>query len=699
MKLLLTLSLFLGFTYSFSQLTATIDFQLNPFCAFDATGEFQISVTGGTAPYTFTSSPVIFQTVSIDADTEYFLGVQAGTYTITIQDATMATTDINVTLMDPPPLIATTVFADDTCGLGVGSITFDMVTGGVAPYLYSIDNGATLQPSNVFPNLSEGLFIATVQDANGCFAMAQPTTIQIQNSLLGGGSAQGTITASPSYCNDGSISLQITSGIPPFNVTWNSGDSLFLLNNVGPGTYTATVTDSSNCAAEFQVVVADSSAAGGCSQISGRVYSDNNNNCTDETEPGINNVALKANPGNYTILTNPNGEYEFNLPYGNYTIEQIPAFNTVSNCVSSYNVLTNAGSPTSSGNDFPDSLYSDFESIFSPGLIRPVMPSYQVLYTKNHTSLNDIVTIYYVPDANYIVDSIYPAYDNMNGDTMFWTNVNMTSFEIDMIQIFGHTNEPLGTPLVFCHGVNPQGYDHVPSNNQACHTAVVIGSFDPNDKQVWPQGDIHLTDEELTYKIRFQNTGTDTAFNVFIIDTLSQYLDASTFQFVSASHYCIPEIINNNVLKFSFPNIMLVDSNTNEPLSHGHVIFRIKQNSSNQVGDVIENTAGIYFDYNEPVITNTTSSPIVQEVANVNEFKLENLSVYPNPASDEFTVVYPNNTEGVISFFDAQGRIVYTQDVKNQKQQKINASNWEKGIYLIQFKSQTGLSTGKIIIE
>jgi hypothetical protein len=71
------------------------------------------------------------------------------------------------------------------------------------------------------------------------------------------------------------------------------------------------------------------------------------------------------------------------------------------------------------------------------------------------------------------------------------------------------------------------------------------------------------------------------------------------------------QIVNNNVLKFTFSNILLADSNINEPASHGSLLYSIRQNVSNAIGDTIENTANIYFDFNAPVITNTTISPIV----------------------------------------------------------------------------------------
>ncbi|MCK6692401.1 MAG: T9SS type A sorting domain-containing protein, partial [Thermoanaerobaculia bacterium] len=142
-----------------------------------------------------------------------------------------------------------------------------------------------------------------------------------------------------------------------------------------------------------------------------------------------------------------------------------------------------------------------------------------------------------------------------------------------------------------------------------CHP--IIGSWDPNDKQTFPRGldtALHLirNNTELEYLIRFQNTGTDTAFSVIIRDTLSPFLDPASARPGASSHPYQFEVVAGKVLKFTFDPIMLPDSNVNEAASHGFVQFSLRQPSgpANPAGTVIENRAAIYFDYNPPVITN-----------------------------------------------------------------------------------------------
>ena len=161
-----------------------------------------------------------------------------------------------------------------------------------------------------------------------------------------------------------------------------------------------------------------------------------------------------------------------------------------------------------------------------------------------------------------------------------------------------------------------------PFSDHAC--LPVTGSYDPNDKQAFPSGigPNHLVepDWEIEYLIRFQNTGTDTAFTVVIRDTLSPHLNPSTVRPGAASHPYSWELTGTGALSFTFDNILLPDSNTNEALSHGYVSFKIEQEADIVPGTVFENTAFIYFDFNDPVQTNTTFHEVIKHVVYEIEF-------------------------------------------------------------------------------
>jgi uncharacterized repeat protein (TIGR01451 family) len=205
-----------------------------------------------------------------------------------------------------------------------------------------------------------------------------------------------------------------------------------------------------------------------------------------------------------------------------------------------------------------------------------------------NTIVGNVLT-YYVPDFGVL------SYDSS-------FNFNIL---VDTAAILG---SPICIQVSICTPATESNYN----NNLFSHCFTVVGSFDPNDKSVYPTSNVDISsDRWLTYTIRFQNTGTADAEHIFITDTLSSSLDLSTFSLLSYSHQPLTQVYNDGLLKFSFPNIHLPDSNTNEPASHGFVQYKIRAKDSLSIGSTIENTANIFFDFNAPVITNTTSNTII----------------------------------------------------------------------------------------
>jgi len=150
--------------------------------------------------------------------------------------------------------------------------------------------------------------------------------------------------------------------------------------------------------------------------------------------------------------------------------------------------------------------------------------------------------------------------------------------------------------------------DDSPITDTYC--AEVTGSFDPNDKTGWPGGigeqhDV-LPNQQMQYLIRFQNTGTAEAYRVVVRDTLDADLNIGSVRVGAASHNYEFTMYGQRILEWTFNNIMLPDSFSNEPASHGFLSYTVGQNSNLPDGTTIENAAAIYFDFNEPVITNTT---------------------------------------------------------------------------------------------
>jgi uncharacterized repeat protein (TIGR01451 family) len=239
----------------------------------------------------------------------------------------------------------------------------------------------------------------------------------------------------------------------------------------------------------------------------------------------------------------------------------------------------------------------------------------------------------------------------------------------------------------------------------------VIGSYDPNEKAASPlgYGPEHYLEpgNRITYTLYFQNTGTDTAFNVFLLDTLSEHLDLTTFEPGPASHDY--EVIwqEGSAVRFDFPNIMLPDSFVNEPASNGFVQFSIMPKEDLELPAWIFNKVGIYFDFNEPVITNTVYHTIdtgfLKVVTSVDWWAkdIEEVEVSPNPSSDwvKWKWDADKEVEGRLEILDLMGKTVMSTPIRGSEV-KMNVGQLSSGHYLFKITDRERLfSSGKILVK
>lgn len=144
------------------------------------------------------------------------------------------------------------------------------------------------------------------------------------------------------------------------------------------------------------------------------------------------------------------------------------------------------------------------------------------------------------------------------------------------------------------------------------------------------------------------------------------------------------------LLSFEFANILLPDSKTNEPASHGFVNFRIKPIRQVKEGEYIENTAEIYFDFNAPVVTNTTNTYIGYpkdvitgiEVVNM----LDQSVIYPNPFSDYVTITESNDVDVHIYSLDG----IEQMHTKVENNSKLDLKHLPKGVYIYNINGMMG---------
>ena len=242
-----------------------------------------------------------------------------------------------------------------------------------------------------------------------------------------------------------------------------------------------------------------------------------------------------------------------------------------------------------------------------------------------------------------------------------------------------------------------------PANSFVCRENV--GSYDPNDKMGYPLGwgDDNSIEKgtRLDYEIRFQNTGTDTAFTVVISDTLEASLDLATLEIGGASHPFRVTIDTHRVLTFTFDNILLPDSSTNLLLSQGSVVFSIDHVASLEPGDEILNEAAIYFDFNEPVITNISRHMIALEdfPNGVRRIQAQSvrLEVFPNPVSDVLNLRAPNQDvrpTDIVTVTDLHGRPLISKPY-GLLGRGLNVAELPAGYYLLLVNDAAGITRGR----
>jgi uncharacterized repeat protein (TIGR01451 family) len=322
-------------------------------------------------------------------------------------------------------------------------------------------------------------------------------------------------------------------------------------------------------------------------------------------------------------------------------------------------------------------------------------------------SISDVVvyfpltqTINFIGELNGVAGTYNPA-----TNSVIWVGVNLDGLAnvYANVSIVNATNAILGSTVVISGNTTvSNGTDVVPTNNAYNFTQVVVGSYDPNNKLNNPpgegeQGQMLPTNEAFTYTVNFQNTGTAPAFTVRVEDELDADLDWSSFEMIQASHDYYVEMINGKLI-WTFNNIMLPDSTTDEPNSHGHIVYRIKPIADKPVGTVFENTAYIYFDFNEPIITNTTVNTFVTTI-NIDENEMGMLSVYPNPATDQVTIVSELlDGNAFIRLLDVQGRVILNQQTtaKNRIQLPVQ---FESGQYILQIQNGVKIQVSKLLVK
>jgi PKD repeat protein len=502
----------------------------------------------------------------------------------------------------------------------------------------------------------------------------------------------------------------------------------YLHSYATPGVYTilCTLFDPSACYNDSLVQTIDASDA--CGNLTGTVYNDANNNCTQDLgEVGIPNVLVTIMDGNntYYAWTDYLGYYSF--PYvaaSSYTIQvgnlnqgyTITCSNSLPHTVNLNlgNVVANFAINCASSFDLAVTHISLMNGFF-PGVGDALLPHVGMLNGScNTAAVSGKVIIVLDACIEYSTSgySFYNAPDvvipTATGDTLIW-NVA----DINNIGTFGYwdyavntmtcTTAQVGDTACITVMVLPTSGDADLSNNTLTQCFEIGVSYDPNNKLVLPaglgtQGFIPADEPSLTYTINFQNTGTAVARNIYVMDTIDTDLDYNSIEILNASHRMQAYGLPNRAVKFMFPDIMLPDSTHDEVNSHGYVTFKINLNAGLTPGTQMHNTGHIYFDYNDAVVTNTALNTI-EFPSSIGEMKgAVEVKVYPNPAKEVFTVFVNHNGVSTIVITDILGKTV-KQLTANDSRTEIDATDMPSGVYFVKVTQGLMSTTQKVVIS
>ena len=211
-------------------------------CYNDPMGAINVTVVGGTSPYSFAWSN--------GETTEDLSTLYAGNFTVTVTDANNCVVDMTFDVVEPAELAVSGIAVDVTCFGGNDGAIDLTVAGGVTPYVIAWDNASADEDQT---NLTAGDYYVTVTDANGCetsdmFTVAEPLEIMLST----------TISNVSCYgLADGNIDLTVANGIAPFVYTWSNGELTEDIAALVAGTYEVTVEDANGCMAYATITVVE----------------------------------------------------------------------------------------------------------------------------------------------------------------------------------------------------------------------------------------------------------------------------------------------------------------------------------------------------------------------------------------------------------------------------------------------------------
>ncbi len=711
-----------AWAYVNSSTPVTVTYASTPSQCTSSTGSATLSAAGGTAPYIYSwnvSPSVTGQTLS---------NVAAGTYSFTVVDAVGCVLTGSAVVAPISTINSSAQGGIVVCPATIGNAVAN-ASGSNPPFTYLWSNGAT---TNQITGVPLGSYSCLITDAVSC---TNTKTVQVTSvSPVSIGISTTAVTCV--FSADGTVTATPTGGLAPYTYLYSNGATTAIAAGLEQGNYWLTVTDANLCSSLEYFYIGNSNTNSSCyCTISGNVYVDLNMDCNyDANESGIENIRVYCS-GYGSTFTDASGYYSFQVPTGTYTIaEQINAYYPLTSCQNVSTVVSviaanGCNTVVNIAND--SSIISDLKITTVNSMIPPIPGNnYQqrVIVKNNGTTMESGIQLSYMHDGQLPFGSstlaaFSPTVTNSYGVQSGFPSLNPNEEYVMLLDYNTPTNIPLGTVVSFQDTVASLApiavnwlTDYSPWNNVNSYETTVIGSYDPNYKEVSPKGTgpegyIPTSTEEFDYTIHFQNEGTYFAQNISVTDQLDADLDWETFTPGYSDYNYTTTLSETGLVTFTFANINLPwKSQYGDALSSGLISYSIKPKASSVVGTEFTNTADIFFDYNAPITTNTTTNTFNNSVG-INEIKITDgdrgataLNIYPVPAKDVITIRVSNVLEdevATLSIIDLMGSVVKSDQIEVKEGSASftqNVSSLATGTYFTRVQFDNGSFLVKKIV-
>lgn len=581
--------------------------------------------------------------------------------------ATMLYTDQQVY---PAPLVNITGPANPVCA----DSAVLSVAGPYVAYLWS--NGETTPTITVTQN---GQYKVTLTDAGGTTSVSQSYQV-----IFGSSAADFDYTVSSNIIQLTALNQNISQ-----TYQWSVGGSPI-------GTGAITTYPAQNGTAYLVTLIATNTCGSDTisktiyvGNVQGSVYKDDNaNGQQDAAETGLANRQVTITPGPHYAVTDADGRFYASLPNGSYTARYTTLQyweHTFPNADSiNFSVANGIPSTVLNFGTRPIPNITDVAIDFIPNQYVSGFTATGWLVVRNLGTVAASGSATLVLDSTLTLINATVPPDFQQGHTATWDYTNLApGNEITIYLDLQVAIVNFGVITNTTASVTPVAGDADTTNNVSQNNDLIFGAFDPNDKQVTPgrSNTETLFTETLDYTIRFQNVGNFKATNVRIEDTLDVNLDVTTLEIIATSHTMDYVITGTHNVAFYFNNINLPDSTSDEAGSHGFIKYRIKPLDGLAENTLIENTAHIYFDFQDAVVTNTTQNKLVSVLSGLGAPLVNKLNVllYPNPADNKVYIRLDKPGQGTLQIFNLTGQLLMATDLTHQH---VDIAHLSSGLYL-----------------